>query len=196
MPPSPQPGKSATVSGDLTLGPTSTFQFSIPTESTIVNGAFTSTGFDQLTVTGDVTLGNSALAVQVGAGFPISSHSTFTILTAGSALGGKFSNVSTGSRLTSLDGQGSFLVSLSGQTVQLSTLRRSRPRRNLPISPPAATSSPATTFSSAALSLEGLRARTLFCAPLDLRSLTRDYQSIGRPDARATRFRRRPRRFK
>jgi len=120
-------GQSATVSGDLTLGPTSTFQFSIPTESTIVNGAFTSTGFDQLTVTGDVTLGNSALAVQVGAGFPISSHSTFTILTAGSALGGKFSNVSTGSRLTSLDGQGSFLVSLSGQTVQLSDFETEPP---------------------------------------------------------------------
>jgi hypothetical protein len=120
-------GQSATVSGDLTLGTTSTLQFSIPTQSTIVNGAFTSTSFDQLTVTGDVTLGNSALAVQVGAGFPISSHSTFTILTAGSTLGGKFSNVSTGSRLTSLDGLGSFLVSLSGQTVQLSNFETEPP---------------------------------------------------------------------
>lgn len=113
-------GQSATISGSLTLDSTATFQFSIPTLSTIVDGTFTSTDFDQLTVSGNITLGNSTLAVQIGTGYPISSHSTFTILTSTAGLGGRFNNVSSGSRLTSLDGQGSFLVSLSGQTVQLS----------------------------------------------------------------------------
>src|SRR5439155_22290703 len=113
-------GPSATISSNLSLEDTATFQFSIPTQSTIIDGAFTSTGFDQLTVTGDITLGNSALAVQVGAGFPISTHTTFTIITATGVLAGRFNNVSSGSRLTSLDGQGTFLVSLSGHSVQLS----------------------------------------------------------------------------
>lgn len=113
-------GQTAAVGGNLTLDATSTLRFSIPTESTIVNGAFTSTGFDQLTVNGDITLGNSALAVQVGPGFPVSSHATFTLLTADGTLGGKFNNVSSGTRLTTLDGQGSFVVSLSGQNVELS----------------------------------------------------------------------------
>src|SRR5262249_42034350 len=113
-------GQSATITGDLTLDSTSTSQFSIPTQATIVDGTFTSTVFDQLTVGGNITLGNSALAIQLGTGYPISSHSTLTILTSNGGLAGRFNNVSSGSRLTTLDGLGSFLVSLSGQTVQLS----------------------------------------------------------------------------
>jgi len=113
-------GQSATITGALTLDSTLTSQFSIPTQSTIVDGTFTSTDFDQLTVDGNITLGNSALALQLGSGYPVSSHSTFTIITSNNTLGGRFGNVTSGSRLTTLDGQGSFLVSLSGQTVQLS----------------------------------------------------------------------------
>jgi hypothetical protein len=120
-------GQSATITSNLTLESTSTLQFSIPTQSTIIDGTFTSTEFDQLTGNGEITLGNCALAVQVGNGYPISSHSTFNILTVDGTLGGRFNNVSSGSRLTTLDGQGSFLVSLSGQTVQLSDFQTEPP---------------------------------------------------------------------
>lgn len=111
------------IAGTLTLDTSSTLQFSIPTAATIVNGQFTSQEYDHLMVNGDVTLGNSSLAVQVAAGFPISSHATFTILDSTGMVGGRLGNVTSGSRLTTLDGLGSFIVSLSNQMLQLSSFQ-------------------------------------------------------------------------
>jgi hypothetical protein len=87
---------------------------------TIVDDQFTSQEYDHLTVSGDVVLGNSSLAVLVAPGFPVSSHAIFTILDSTGTIGGKFGNVTTGSRLTTVDGLGSFLVSLTDQVLQLS----------------------------------------------------------------------------
>jgi len=110
----------AQVTGDVTLDSTSTLQFSIPSAATIVDDQFTSQEYDHLTVSGDVVLGNSSLAVLVAPGFPVSSHAIFTILDSTGTIGGKFGNVTTGSRLTTVDGLGSFLVSLTDQVLQLS----------------------------------------------------------------------------
>jgi hypothetical protein len=110
----------AQISGGVTLDSTSTLQFSIPTAASIVDGQFTTQEYDHLTVGGDVTLGNSTLAVQVASGYPVSSHTTFTILDSTGTIGGRFGNVTNGSRLTTVDGLGSFLVSLSDQMLQLS----------------------------------------------------------------------------
>ena len=117
---SPKGQSTAEVTGDVTLDSTSTVQFSIPSAATIVDDQFTSEEYDHLTVNGDVVLGNSSLAVEVASGFPVSSHATFTILDSTGTIGGKFANVTTGSRLTTVDGLGSFLVSLSDQVVELS----------------------------------------------------------------------------
>ncbi len=111
----------ALITGDLTLDASSTLQFSIPTVSTIVDGQFTSQEYDHLTANGEVTLGNSSLAIQVAPDFPISSHATFTILDSTAMVGGKFGNVTSGARLTTVDGLGSFVVSLSDQALQLNS---------------------------------------------------------------------------
>lgn len=117
---SPTGQTTAQVTGDVTLDSTSILQFSIPSAATIVNDQFTSQEYDHLTVNGDVVLGNSSLAVQVASGFPVSSHAAFTILDSTGTIGGKFANVTTGSRLTTADGLGSFLVSLTDQVLELS----------------------------------------------------------------------------
>jgi hypothetical protein len=117
---SPTGQTTAQVTGDVTLDSASTLQFSIPTAATIVDDQFTSQEYDHLTIGGDVVLGNSTLAVEVAPGFPVSSHTTFTILDCTGTIGGKFANVTTGSRLTTVDGLGSFLVSLTDQVLELS----------------------------------------------------------------------------
>ena len=109
--------------GDMSLTMDSTMQFSIPSEATIVDGQFTSSDYDHLSVTGDLTLGNCTLAVQVAAGFPISSHSSFTVINSTGTIGGRLGNVSSGSRLTTLDGLNSFVVTLAGQVLQLSSFQ-------------------------------------------------------------------------
>ncbi len=111
------------ITGDLNLSSDSTLLFSIPSSDSIVDGQFTLNQPDHLTVGGDVTLGKSTLAVQVAAGFPVSSHATFTILDSTGTVGGRLGNVTSGSRLTTLDGLGSFVVSLSNQTLLLSSFQ-------------------------------------------------------------------------
>ena len=116
-----------TITGDLALSSASALRYSIPSLVTIADGQFTSGAYDHLTVGGSVVLGGSTLVVQVATGYPISSHSIFTILDSTGAVSGKFGNVTSGSRLTTESGLGSFLVSLSDQTLQLSDFQTTPP---------------------------------------------------------------------
>jgi fibronectin type 3 domain-containing protein len=76
------------------------------------------TTFDRVKITGSANLGG-ALEVTLINNFVPSSTGTFTILSATSAVTGSFTNVAFGSRLTTTDGLGSFLVSNTGSAILL-----------------------------------------------------------------------------
>jgi hypothetical protein len=80
------------------------------------------TQYDVLTTTGAFTLGG-ALELRFANDFQnaVTSADTFTILTAGGALSSFFTNISSGQRLMTADGLGSFLVTANGQSVVLSS---------------------------------------------------------------------------
>ena len=73
---------------------------------------------DQLAVSGATTLG-AELVVNVLPGYTPAAGDTFAILASGGTLSGAFSNVAFGSRIVSVDGQHSFVVTSSGNTVTL-----------------------------------------------------------------------------
>lgn len=87
-----------------------------PAAATAFQG--TSSQFDNGSVTGTATLGGD-LTVHLRQGFVPAQTEVFTVLTAGS-LGGAFSNVASGGRLTCSPAHGSFLVTVSGTSVVLS----------------------------------------------------------------------------
>ena len=93
------------VTGDFTLQPSATLAI-------MLRGATTpGTDYSLLAVSGTATF-NGNLMVQFGNGFESSvlATDTFTVLTSGSTLSGSFSNVTSGSRLITSDGLGSFIV--------------------------------------------------------------------------------------
>ncbi len=75
--------------------------------------------YDYLTVS-ETTTFSGTLAINLINGFTPSNASTFTVLNSTGALTGTFANVAFGSRLATTGGEGSFLVSKSGNTVVLS----------------------------------------------------------------------------
>ena len=82
----------------------------------------TAAKYDNLTVSGTVAL-NGTLAVYLTNGYAPPAANTFTILTStasGTAITGAFQNAAFGARMTTADGLGSFLVSLTGNSVVLS----------------------------------------------------------------------------
>ncbi len=88
------------------------------TAATSWQDALVAGSFDNLLVTGALTLGGD-LRISLLNGFVPSSGDSFTIVTAGS-IAGFFANVSDGGTLTTQDGQGQFTVSTSGNSVVLS----------------------------------------------------------------------------
>ena len=87
----------------------------------------TNAKYDNVSISGTATLGG-ALNVTLINSFVPSSSGTFTILTAGAISGSSaFNNVTFGSRLTTTDGLGSFVVSLAGNTVILSSFVQTGP---------------------------------------------------------------------
>jgi hypothetical protein len=74
--------------------------------------------YDAVAASGNVVLGGS-LQVSLINGFTPGHGDTFTILT-GSSVGGVFTNIAFGSRLTSTGGEGAFLVVTNGANVTLS----------------------------------------------------------------------------
>ena len=80
--------------------------------------AFQTGDYDFVNVTGTVALGGN-LSVSLLAGYTPAVTDTFTILTAGSMPTGAFTNAPFGNRFPTADGAGSFLVTLSGNSVVL-----------------------------------------------------------------------------
>ncbi len=110
------PGNSAgtfNITGDLTFGSTSGLKVEL-------GGTTQGTEYDFLDITGAATL-NGTLSLSFISNFEISAQSTDTfIIVDSSALSGQFSNVSNGSRITTTDGLGSFIVNYSSIAVSLS----------------------------------------------------------------------------
>ena len=90
------------------LGGTSTLDFDL----------FTVTDFDSVSVLGDVTLAGT-LGISLADGFTASASDVINILTSSSSLTGAFANVADGDTIVTSDGGGSFTVSLTGSSVQL-----------------------------------------------------------------------------
>ena len=90
------------------LGGTSTLDFDL----------FTVTDFDSVSVLGDVTLAGT-LGISLADGFTASASDVINILTSSSSLTGAFANVADGDTIITSDGGGSFTVSLTGSSVQL-----------------------------------------------------------------------------
>jgi hypothetical protein len=102
-----------TITGNLTLLGTSQLLIDL-------GGTTQGTTYDFLSVSGTTTLGG-LLSLNFTNNFrsSVSPTDTFTVLTA-TSLTGSFSNVASGSRLQTNFGQGSFLVTYSGNSIVLS----------------------------------------------------------------------------
>ncbi len=102
------------ITGALNLGASSSLLFSL-------GGTILGTQYSLINVSGAVSLDGQVNALFSG-GFQtsVTNANVFTILNAGSPLTGLFANVASGSRLTTGDGFGSFLVTYSGNQVILS----------------------------------------------------------------------------
>ncbi|MCF7761598.1 MAG: PEP-CTERM sorting domain-containing protein, partial [Cephaloticoccus sp.] len=109
------PGNSAgtfNISGDLSFGSTSVFKVEL-------GGTTQGTDYDLLHITGTASLdGTLSLGFINYFENTAQSTDTFTILDS-SALTGQFSNASQGSRITTTDGLGSFIVNYSSIAVSL-----------------------------------------------------------------------------
>ena len=101
------------LTGNLTLFTGSSIFFDL-------TGTTAGTGYDLLSVTGDVTLGGS-LDIRLSSAFASTILATdeFNVLTAAS-IDGTFSNALSGERIMVSDGSGSFLVTITGTTLKLS----------------------------------------------------------------------------
>jgi hypothetical protein len=84
------------------------------------------TTYDRVKVTGSASLGGT-LEVTLINNFVPASTGTFTVLSATSAVSGSFTNVAFGSRLTTTDGLGSFLVSNTGNAIILTAFNQTGP---------------------------------------------------------------------
>ena len=99
------PGNSAgstTIIGNYTQQAGATLQIEI-------GGPFAGGTYDLVSITGNATLGGQLQLAMLN-GFIPSASNTFTVLNAAGSISGVFSNVTTGQRLTTIDGIGSFLV--------------------------------------------------------------------------------------
>ena len=105
------------------------------------------TKYDNVAVSGTTTLGGAVSVALINSFMP-SSSSTFTILTAGT-FSGSFSNVPFGSRVTTADGLGSFVVSQIGNTISLGNFVQSGAK-------PVVTSLTATSITDTSAMLNGL----------------------------------------
>ncbi len=77
--------------------------------------------YDQINVTGTVVVGgNLSVSLASGLAGTLLPANTFTILTASGPLSGAFNNAQSGSRITTSDRAGSFLVTMTGNSVVLS----------------------------------------------------------------------------
>jgi T5SS/PEP-CTERM-associated repeat protein len=112
------PGSSAgaiTNVGSLTLQSSAVLQFEL-------GGTVQGSGYDFILVTNGVATLDGLLQVSFINGFEtnVLNSDVFTLLTGSSSLTGSFTNVLSGQRLTTLDGEGNFLVSYSGNNLVLS----------------------------------------------------------------------------
>jgi hypothetical protein len=121
------PGDSGTagktvISGNYQLGAAGTLAMDVG--GTIQATAFQTGQYDLLTVSGTTVLAGN-LSVKLAGGFVPANPSSYTILSSTGVLSGNFANVSFGSRLTTAGGEGSFLVTRSGNSVLLSDYQTS-----------------------------------------------------------------------
>ncbi len=111
-----------TITGNYSLSAPATLALDLGTTTQAT--AFQTGGYDYLTVSGTTTLAGN-LSVQLIGAFatpataPLNA-TTFTVLNSTGTLSGAFANVAFGQRLATTGGEGSFLVSKSGNTVTLS----------------------------------------------------------------------------
>jgi hypothetical protein len=140
------PGKTA-VTGNYAVTSASA-AFAIDLGGTTAATAFqdTASKYDNVSVTGTAALGG-LLNVTLVNGFVPSASGTFTILSA-AAVSGSFTNVAFGSRVTTTDGLGTFLVSHVGNTVTLSAFIQTGPL-------PSATTAAATNVTGGSATLNG-----------------------------------------
>jgi len=120
------PGKT-TITGNYSVSASSAAVLAIDLSGTTPASVFqdTATKYDNVSVSGTATLGG-ALSVTLINSFVPPSSGTFTVLTA-AAVTGSFNNVASGSRLTTTDGLGSFVVTATGAAVTLSNFQQTGP---------------------------------------------------------------------
>lgn len=106
------------ITGNYTVAGSSG-QLLVDVNGTTQASAFQTGSYDFVSVTGNATLGGT-LAFKVS-GFTPTSNQTFTILTATGGVSGAFTNAASGTRLVSVDGLHSFVVSQSSNSVQLTS---------------------------------------------------------------------------
>jgi hypothetical protein len=112
----PSPGSGGLViKGDLIPSAAATFNFDIA-------GTAQGSAYDFISEAGSSApaLGGSNLKVTLAADFTPAATHTFTLLTSNQSITGSFGNVASGTRLTTTDVRGSFLVTYSGNSVVLS----------------------------------------------------------------------------
>ncbi len=112
------PGRTA-ITGSYILGANATLSLDLGGNSSATTFQGTASQFDNVTVSGSTTLAGNLSVALTNAYLPANT-TTVTVLTSTGTLTGAFANVPFGSRLLVADGQGSFLVSQSGNTVTLS----------------------------------------------------------------------------
>lgn len=105
------------ITGNYSLGGNATL--AIDLGGTTQAAGFQTGQYDLVTVSGTAAL-SGALRVSLLGGFTPSANTTFTVLSSTGVLSGAFSNAAFGSRILTAGGEGSFVVTQSGNTVQLS----------------------------------------------------------------------------
>jgi hypothetical protein len=95
------------VDGSVNLGSTSDLSIEI-------GGTNQGVDYDLLNITGGALILNGTLTVRLVNGFTPQQSDTFTIVATPSSIGGTFTNVQSGGRLNTADGNGSFQVTYSG----------------------------------------------------------------------------------
>jgi len=105
-------GSGLSVSGNVSLLSASNLVFQL-------GGLTQGSQYGFLNVSGSVSLGGN-LAVSLVNGFLASNSNNFTVLSSTAPLAGSFANVASGSRLSTTNNSGTFLVTYSGSSVVLS----------------------------------------------------------------------------
>lgn len=122
------------INGNYILGAAGTV--AIDVGGTTQAAGFQTGQYDYVTVSGTTSLaGNLSVSLLTPAAFAPTNAQTFTVLSSSGSLSGAFSNVAFGNRVVTTGGEGSFVVTKSGNSVVLGSYLAQLPPSNLQATP-------------------------------------------------------------